>query len=402
MVSIKLKFRPSTVKGKEGSLFYQVICARIVRQVSTKYKIMTHEWDHENNKLIIHTENQQRYDYLSLIQYKIDWDMKRFKHIVNRLSTQNISFNANNIVNEFLDCNSEITVFNYIQKLIEALWKQKQYRTSETYSVTLNSFRKFRNGIDLYFEDMNSNLLISYEYYLKGKTLAPNTISFYMKRLRAIYNKAVDDEYTVNKYPFRRVFTSSEKTVKRAIQLKYIRMIKKLDLSHCASKCFARDMFLFSFYMRGMSFIDIAYLKKKDLIGHTLTYRRKKTGQLMKINWEPCMQEIIEKYPSDSMSPYLLPIIANPKGDIRKQYYNAQALVNRNLKKIGKELNIYIPLTMYCARHSWATIARYEGIPLAIISEGMGHDSERTTQIYLASIASQSIDRANRKILKLL
>ena len=245
-------------------------------------------------------------------------------------------------------------------------------------------------------------MLLSYEYHLKSKALSPNTISFYMKRLRAVYNKAIDDGFVENKNLFRRVFTSSEKTVKRAISLKHIKRLKSLDLSYSASKEFARDMFLFSFYTRGMSFVDIAYLQEKDLKGNVLTYRRKKTGQLLNIQWERCMQEIVNKYSSCSHSPYLLPIIKNPEIDLRKQYQNVQSLINRNLKSIGMDLKLPMPLTMYCARHSWASIARSEGIPIAVISEGMGHDSESTTQIYLASLETQVIDKANRKILKLL
>lgn len=110
--------------------------------------------------------------------------------------------------------------------------------------------------------------------------------------------------------------------------------------------------------------------------GKVLTYRRKKIEQLLSVRWEPCMQEIVDRYSSSGMSPYLLAIINNPNGDTRKQYRNVQSLINRNLKAIGD--NITIPLTMYVARHSRASVARNEGIPVSVISEGMGHDSEKT------------------------
>lgn len=402
MISIKLKFRPSTVIGKEGRLYYQVIYKRVVRQIMTEYKVFADEWNYDTGSLIIDITDMMRYNHLSAIQKKIEWDNRRLQNIIKRLSSSNKSFTVDAIVQEFLDQSYEVTLFNYMQAAITRLWKQGQYRTSETYTATLNSFRKFRNGKDLYFEDMDSDLLLSYEYYLKAKSLSPNTISFYMKRLRAVYNKVVDDGFAENKNPFKRVFTSSERTVKRAIPVKYIRILKDMDLSHSVSKSFARDMFLFSFYTRGMSFVDMAYLKKKDLKGKVLTYRRKKTGQLLSVRWEPCMQEIVDRYSSSGMSPYLLAIINNPDGDIRKQYHNVQSLINRNLKAIGVSINITIPLTMYVARHSWASIAKNEGIPVSVISEGMGHDSEKTTQIYLASLKTQIIDKANRKILKLL
>lgn len=402
MASVKVKFRPSTIEGKEGTIYYQIIQNRVIRQLKTDYRIFTDEWNSDMECLILSTVNMTRYEYLSLIQQNIEWDNRRLQHIIQRLSSSNLQFNADTVVKEFQNKSSEITLFNRMQNTISKLWKQGQYRTSETYTATLNSFREFRNGKDLYFEEMDSDLLLSYEYYLKAKSLSPNTISFYMKRLRAVYNKAVDDGFAENKNPFKRVITSSEKTVKRAIPVKYIRKLKDLDLSHSVSKSFARDMFLFSFYTRGMSFVDMAYLQKKDLKGKVLTYRRKKTGQLLSVRWEPCMQEIVDRYSSPGMSPYLLAIINNLDGDIRKQYRNVQSLINRNLKAIGDSINITIPLTMYVARHSWASIARNEGIPVSVISEGMGHDSEKTTQIYLASLETQVIDKANRKILKLL
>ena len=113
------------------------------------------------------------------------------------------------------------------------------------------------------------------------------------------------------------------------------------------------------------------------------------------------MENIVDQYSSLS-SPFLLSIIKEPTGNTRKQYHNALMLINHNLKAIGKELGLTLPLTMYVARHSWTSIARDEGIPISVISESMGHDSESTTQIYLASLETQVIDKANKKILKLL
>ena len=150
-----------------------------------------------------------------------------------------------------------------------------------------------------------------------------------------------------------------------------------------------------------MAFVDMAYLQKKNLKDNVLTYRRKKTGQLLSIRWEDCMENIVDQYSSLS-SPFLLSIIKDSTGNTRKQYHNALTLINHNLKAIGKELGLTLPLTMYVARHSWASIARDEGIPISVISEGMGHDSESTTQIYLASLETQVIDKANKKILRLL
>lgn len=401
MISVKLKFRPSSVDGKEGRLYYQLTYMRKVRRMTTDYRILQSEWDSVSENIVMGFEDSSRRNYLISVKNKTDHDIKCFKRIINKMTMSDVECNVDNIVNEFQRHSHGVMLFPYMDKLISDLWSRGQYRTSETYQSTLNSFRKYRKGVDVYLDDIDSDMLVSYEYHLKTRGLSPNTISFYMKRLRAVYNDAAENEYVDNRFPFKKVFTSSEKTLKRAIPIKLIRELKNMDLSYSASKCFARDMFLFSFYTRGMSFVDIAYLQKKNLKDGILTYRRKKTGQLLSIRWESCMQKIVDKY-SSLTSPFLLSIIKDAAGNTRKQYSNTMTLVNRKLKEIAKDLGWNVCLTMYVARHSWASIAREQKIPLSVISEAMGHDSERTTQIYLASLETHVIDDANRKILRLL
>ena len=279
-----------------------------------------------------------------------------------------------------------VFVFEYMQEQIERLRGQGKERTVETYQSALNSFMKFRDGIDLCFDEMDADLMEHYETEMRSTHhLSRNTTSFYMRILRATYNRAVDKGVIRQRFPFKHVYTGVEKTVKRAISFKVIRQLKEMDLSHSQSMEFARDMFMFSFYTRGMSFVDMAFLKKTDLNNGMLTYRRKKTGQLLSIRWEKCMQDIVDKYPGN-YSTYLLPIIIHIRKDERLQYKNSICLVNRRLKEIGKKLGLVHPLTMYVARHSWASVARGKHIPLSVISEGMGHDSEKTTLIYLAAL----------------
>ena len=111
------------------------------------------------------------------------------------------------------------------------------------------------------------------------------------------------------------------------------------------------------------------------------------------------MQELIDKYDTTG-SPYLLPIIKSNGKDERQQYKSEAHRINNNLKKIGERLGLAIPLTTYVARHGWASIAKSKNIPIATISEAMGHDSETTTRIYLASLDTSVVDKANSLILK--
>ncbi len=397
MASIKVKFRPSTSDNKEGTIYYQIIQNRVIRQLKTDYRLFMYEWDEDNNAII--TTNNSRLNYLQSIKERIDWDVKRLQSVINGWENKRVKYTADDIISTFQRQANEQSLFNFTQMVIVQLQQMGKQRTSETYRATLRSFMSFREDRDILLEEIDSDTMLMYEAYLHNRGLTKNTTSFYMRILRAVYNRAVEKDLTTNRSPFKHVYTGIDKTVKRAIPLKTIKQIKNLDLSLQPSLDFARDMFLFSFYTRGMSFIDMAYLKKKDLSNGILSYRRRKTGQQLFIRWEKCMQEIVDKY-DNPLSGYLLPIIKPMNGDERTQYQNAMYLINRKLKTIGKMVGVQLPLTMYTARHSWASVAKNKNVPISVISEGMGHDSEMTTQIYLASLDTAVVDKANRMILK--
>lgn len=402
MATIKTKFRSSSVEGREGALYYQVIHNRVVRQISTGYKLFASEWDQRSEAVIPcqHPAGMERDNYLLSVGERIRRDKIRLEKAIRTLS-QSGPFTADDIVIRFHDSGQEPSFNDYIRQQIVRLKRLGKIRTSETYTAALKSFSSFMKGRDILFGELNSDLLMEYEAYLKNRGNSPNTISFYMRILKAVYNRAVENGLTGQRNLFKSVYTGVEKTLKRAIHLNDIRRIKRLDLSLKPHLDFARDMFLFCFYTRGMSFVDMAYLKKGGIANGILTYRRKKTGQQLFIRWEKCMQEIIDKYPVNETE-FLLPVITERDKEYRKQYTNALHRVNTLLKKIGEILDLPIPLTMYVARHSWASIAKNHNVPVSVISEGMGHDSENTTQIYLASLDTAVVDKANKKILDLL
>ncbi len=294
-----------------------------------------------------------------------------------------------------------VTLFDFASATIEKLKLLGKERTSETYAATLSSFKQFRGGEDIKLKNIDSEHIQTYESYLKNRGVSLNTISFYMRILRAIYNKAVEQDIVEQQYPFKRVYTGIDKTVKRAINIKQIKKIKDFDLSHKPNLEVVRDVFIFSFYTRGMAFVDMAYLRKKNLSNGILSYRRRKTNQQLHIKWEKCMQDIVDKY-NTSDTDYLLPIIKNSTINNRIQYMNRLITFNKSLKIIGKMVGVTTPLTMYVSRHSWASIAKSKNIPTSVISEGMGHDSEKTTQIYLASLDTSIVDKANKIVLELL
>ncbi|MDE6511383.1 MAG: site-specific integrase [Muribaculaceae bacterium] len=398
MATIKVKFRPSVNSGEEGTVCYQILHDRKQRQYTTDYHVFSSEWD-EARGTVKEDNERNRTSWIISIRERIHCDVERFSKIICRLDTKGCGYTSDDVLEEFQRYCDECSIFNYMKGIIDRLIQNGKIRTAETYKAALSSFRKFRKDEDLMMDLLDSGLMESYEAWQRKRGIARNTVSFYIRILRAVYNRAVDEDLIEDRSPFRRVYTGIDKTVKRALPLKTIRKIINMDLSLIPYLDFARDMFILSFMLRGMSFVDMAYLKKSDRANGYITYRRSKTGQQLTIAWTAEMQMILDKYP-DNESDYLLPIIRDKGVDERRVYKNVGYNINHNLKTIARRLGLSVPLTMYVARHSWASAARAKGIPLSVISEGMGHDSETTTQIYLAGLDTSVVDHANSIILK--
>ncbi len=400
MASIKVKFRPSSIEGKEGSIYYQVIHNRMVRHIKTDYRIFESEWNEKLSMVEIPKMlSGDRKAQLQQIIRKVLQDIKRLEAVIHDFAYVGF-YSADTIVNRFHEISELQSFCRFMESVIDQLNRLSRKRTSETYSAALTSFIHFRQNRDIQLDDMDADLMMEYEAWLKMRGVAMNTISFYMRILRATYNRAVEKGLTLQKFPFKHVYTGMERTLKRAILLKDIKHIKELDLSEKPHWELARDMFLFSFYTRGMSFIDMACLKKSNLKNGILSYRRHKTGQQLYIKWESCMEAIVAKYSPYCSGNYLLPILRLPSKNLRNQYKSTMCRVNKYLKEIAQLCGITTPLTMYVSRHSWASIAKSKNIPISVISEGMGHDSEETTRIYLASLDGSVIDKANSAILE--
>ena len=317
------------------------------------------------------------------------------------------------------------SLFTFMNLLIALLLKNGQLRTMQHYKATLNSYMRFRDGKDILIKEIDAEEMQSYEAYLKNVAkVCSNTSSFYLRILRATYNKAIEKGLvpTPQQNPFKNVYTGIAKTNKRAIptaavsQVKHLNTINDANDTNGANKLtpkqeLARDAFLMSFYLRGISFIDLAYLRKSDIKDGILYYTRSKTGQRLAIRWEKDMQDIVDKYQAETASsPYLFPFLSSDtkrknrtildkRQDELRLYHNAETRIAYHLKKLGAKMGIPGKLTLYVARHSWATAARDSHVSISIISEALGHNSETTTQIYLRSIQSSEVDDANAKIL---
>lgn len=400
MATIKLIFRESTVAGEQGSLYFRVTHKRIIRLIHTGCRIAAVDWD-EGRGQVRRPDCVAHGGHLVAVADRINDHACRLNAIVADLERLNQEYSASEIVDRFLSSDTVVGFISYARKLIRDTRQLGKSATAEHYASALSSFMRYHGEQEIAFDSIDRTVISGYESYLRSLNLCSNTTSYYMRNLRSIYNHAAGQELAECRNPFKHVYTGVAKTAKRAVTVDALRRLLRLELGMDAPMELARDLFIFSFFTRGMAFVDMAYLKKSDIKNGFLRYRRHKTAQLLTIKWEQSMRDIADKYCTDG-SEYVFPLIKEADKDLRRQYLNAYKAVSRRLHKLGEQIGLPEALTFHRARHTWASVARSHKVPLSVIKEGMGHDSERTTLIYLASLDSDVVDTANSKIISLL
>lgn len=291
---------------------------------------------------------------------------------------------------------------DFISTLIKKAKQRGRYSTANAYHSTLNSYQQFTRNPSQKFEEMTPEEMKSYEQFMILNGLKYNTISLYFRMMRSICNQAVAQKIVrLNTAElFQDVFMGCKPTAKRAIKPSIIGQLIDADFIKHPQLKFSRDLFLLSFYLRGIPFVDLAYLHKSDIKDNTLIYFRQKTGKMMYVTIEDCANKIINKYANKCKnSIYLLPIIKSVGEEGHKQYRSALRLYNKHLHQISTLLKLGITLTSYVARHSWATTAQNTDVPIAVISTSMGHSSEKVTHIYLDSFDNKKLSDANKKVI---
>ena len=400
MATVKVKFRASLVPGKEGTLYYHLIHQRSLRWISTDYHVFPEEWNDKKSTVII-SNHSNRQAHLQLIQSKIDWEMKQMQRIIHDKEMVGIPYSIDDVAQEIQQLPPSQSVFTFFRQQIAKKEQMLCIGTKNNYVSAANRFMEFRDHEDLAFSQMTSDMMEMYQAWLWNRGVGQNTVAFYLRTLRTLYNKAVEVGQAPSNDIFSHIQTANVRTAKRAISVKDIRKIEKLELPRGSSLDKARDLFLLSFYLRGMAFVDMAFLKKSGLKCGMISYNRRKTHQNLNIEWIKPMQAIVDKYAEQTKdSLYLLPILTGKETSLYTAYRKAEHNTNNNLKKIGGRIGLKIPLTTYVARHTWASIALHMNIPIATISEGMGHNSFKTTQIYLQSLDVTTINNANEKIIR--
>ncbi|WP_251621837.1 site-specific integrase [Odoribacter lunatus] len=398
MISLKLVLDKQKINQEgECPIMIKLVHNKMRRFINLFQKVKMEDWDSKRFRLNERLGTLEQRQNKIRVNFYIESEVMKLKKIIMDFELTRAIYTIDDIVKGYYKKSSIVPMYDYINDIILSLERIGKNGNSNVYRETLERLKKFSNKENLTFGEVDYGFLKNFESYLLGRGCKINTVSFYLRTIRSVFNKAIKDGLIEEEYyPFKKITIRKEKTLKRAIYKDDIAALKNLDLMSRPVLDLARDIFLFSFYMRGMSFKDIAFLKVANIVGDRIYYSRQKTAQKLNIKLTDKAMEIILKYNNlSNKGAFIFPIIRFPGRNEFSQYKNGYRKTNQRLKVLGKLLGMSVPLTTYVARHSWASIAKRSGIPTSVISEGLGHDSEKTTQIYLDSFENNVLDDAN-------
>jgi len=391
-----LCYRSKTLSNGEHPLMVCVCKDRKRKYQSLGISIHPSHWDFKRNEPNESCPNRD--EIRMLIQQKLFELQKTI--LSNRIEGK--EFTASSLLKPKVASlslhNNVEECFNYYVRLLK---EQGRLRYAGMYEVSLNSFKKYAGSLDIPFSDIDVTWLKKYEAWMLQQGLAVNTIGTRVRHLRTVFNMAIE-QHVIDKdcYPFHayKVSKISQSPPKRAMTKTDVQKIlayqPKTDMESLAIA-----LFTFSYFTAGINFIDMAMLKQENIVDGKLCYTRAKTKKQIIIPLQDEAKEIITLFSvgSTNKSDYIFPIFsAYHKSEVQKanRLHKVLAKVNKALKQIGKELGLPIKLTTYVARHSFATVLKRAGVSTSLISESLGHSSEKITQTYLDSFEKSQMNEA--------
>ena len=387
--------RPS--KQGKYPLVFRIIHLRKKKLIYTPYRLSKDEFDADGCAVVPCPGSDISPRERTEINRYLKRQASELSRIADLLQQTNPSFTVYDLTGLYRQRNEKNFLITFLENEIARRRNAGKNGTAAAYTSTLRSLAKFTGGRCVYLSQVDYPFVKAYEMFLQSKGISPNTVCFYLRNFRAVYNLACRCGAipAAGVSPFAGLCIRMGPTRKRALPRETLRRLVREDLSGRKELEKARDLFMFSFYTRGMSLVDILFLKKTDISDGTIWYTRHKTKQRLRIAVNDAIGRLIRKYDApDSM--LVFPFIDRlPDRSYYEQYRTVLGSVNYYLKQLGKRLDIATPLTTYVARHSWATQAKEMGAPVTVISEGLGHSSEKTTRIYLKEFDRNVVDGIN-------
>jgi integrase/recombinase XerD len=293
----------------------------------------------------------------------------------------------------------------FANKVIQQMFDANRTGNAIVYQNAVNRLIKYCNK-DISFIDLNYKLLDNFIHHLKTSGLKQNSIGNYLRSIRAIYNKAIKLKVVDRlHYPFYDITIKSEKTPKRAIFKQELQKVAHIPLEENSTAWRSLNCFLLSFYLRGISFTDLAYLKHSNIIDGRVEYKRRKTHKYYSVKLFVPAETIINKFYTEDNS-YLLPVLRN---DVLEDSLEAKKIIsqwikttNKYLKRLSIQADISSSITTYTSRHSFATIAKRLGYSNELIAEALGHEfGNKVTNIYLDTFDTEVLDNMHYNVISI-
>lgn len=369
MTSLNFVLRATTKTGKPGSLSLQVTHVRKSKTITLPIRLFSEEWDAGSQSVLCSSDDPERTAYLLKSQERLADYKDRINQIISDLKKKG-EYVVDDIATRFHHSIYDGNLLVYAQRLAEELVENGQYRTAKAYITASRGLVAFNKGVDPTLAGIKASLIKRFERHLKELGKHPNTISYYMRNLRAIYNKAVISKRipAAAEKPFADVFTGLEATSTQALSIEELIQLKNIDFNKILAQLppssqqyneirdlqYAWCLFFFSLYAQGISFVDLCFLKKSDINGNEIHYCRRRSGGQMRVPINKGMQKIMQFFADEvKSSPYLFPILQSGMDNraMRARYEAAICTQNRRLKKLGQLAGIDKKITTHVARH---------------------------------------------------
>ncbi|MNF73283.1 site-specific tyrosine recombinase XerC [compost metagenome] len=396
MVSYKFTLKPSPNTAGEYSIVLVLIKDRINTSLSLRKKCSLEDWSFETERL---KKSHKEYKQINELIGKYS---DRVKDIIYEFESDVAPFTMQDIINKFKRNSGKqqaLSYTNFHESLMDEIKNSGKLSTYNIEKETLKSIQRFFGKTEITFRDLSVDAIYKYQSFLHGNNNSQSTIGIRIRTLRAVFNKAIKREIIpVSMYPFGKFKVSKikESGKKEYLSEEELELLKNVELFD-RNDIIARDMFLLSYYGRGINFIDLMQLKKTDLYKDTITYKRSKTGVIVNFKLNEYWKRKILEYTPPNDSLYLFNIIHNNQDshnyiNNKKEKY-LKTYINTPLKRMITDLGIQKKITYYCARHSFATILKFNNISIDIIKEALGHKDIKSTMSYLNTLPSNTLDK---------
>lgn len=380
------------------NIIFRITHFKKVYTLNSGISIQECYWNTRNNEVDKHHPNSK------LLNIKLSKEYFKIEQALLQLDNEFTIDKLRKMLNGKSIDETADTFKVFADKMIKQMFEANRTGNAIVYNSAVTRLIKYC-GRDLSFTEINYELLDAFKHHLITSGLKQNSIANYFRSIRAIYNKAIKLKVVDrSNYPFYDITIKSEKTSKRATSKEEIFKLVNTPSEENSIQRKSVMYFLLSFYLRGISFTDLAYLKRDNIINGRIEYKRRKTHKNYSVKLFKQADNLINYFNTAGNS-YLLPILSN---DIVEDSLEAKKIIsqwikttNKYLKRLGIQTGLTTPVTTYTSRHSFATIAKRLGYSNELIAEALGHEyGNKITNIYLDSFDTEVLDNMHYEVIK--